>query len=94
MKFYYTILANTFFYLGDFASKPLQWDWLHEEDPVSECLAGCVYSVYNWLMLKSVYFNDLGDCGVWRDYNEHLDLDPEDDKFEHQIYSKKDENNL
>jgi hypothetical protein len=84
MKLYYTIMSNTFFYLGDIASKPLQWDWLNEENAFAEFVATCIYNVYNTLMLKSVYYNDLGDCGVWT-----TDISSEDDDS-HAIYSEKD----
>ncbi len=83
-------MANMFYYLGDFASKPMSWGWMDGESRVIEWIAGINYNIYNWLMLKSVYFNDKGGCDVWRDYNEDLELDEEDDKFTPIIFTKND----
>ena len=65
MKFYNCLMSHSFYFLGDIASKPLNMDWAQEETDRAEYWAGKVYSVYNWLMLKSVAYNDRSDCGVW-----------------------------
>lgn len=78
-------MSNTLFFLGDLASKPLNMDWAQEDTKRAEYWAGKVYNVYNYLMLKSVDYNDKSDCGVWGPCDES-DYDDEDDED--------DENNL
>jgi len=73
-------MANVLYYLGDFASKPMQWDWMNSESPFIEWLCDINYNIYNWLMLKSVYFNDRGGCDVWLPGND-VDDDDDDDNF-------------
>jgi len=87
---YYTCYAisNIFYTLGDIASKPMSWGWMDGDYWIESWIASVDYRIYNWLMLKSVYFNDLGGCDIWGDYpTEDCDTicDPcendEDDKF-------------
>ena len=68
MKIYYYIMANMFYYLGDFVSKPMQWDWMNGESPFIEWLCGINYNIYNWLMLKSGDFDKYGV--VWKESEE------------------------
>ena len=70
MKLYYKIMGNTFFYLGDLVSRPLNWDWMNSEAPTIVWLASANYNVYNWLMLKSVYYDDIGDLDIWTPVDE------------------------
>ena len=79
-------MANIFYYLGDFVSKPMQWDWMNTESPFIEWLCGINYNIYNWLMLKSVYFNDEGGCDVWLPHNE--DDEEYEDSFEPMVFKK------
>ena len=90
MKIYYYIMANTLYHLGDIASKPMQWDWMNTEGPFIEWLCGINYQIYNWLMLKSVYFNDEGGCDVWIENNDDDDDDDHEDRFEPMIFTKDD----
>ena len=86
-------MANMFYYLGDFASKPMQWDWMNTDSLFIERLCGVNYQIYNWLMLKSVYFNDEGGCDVWIENNDaDDDLDEDEDRFEPMIFQKSPEN--
>ncbi|WP_155635562.1 hypothetical protein [Burkholderia territorii] len=49
------IASWSFFWLGDWVSRPmLWWDW-----------AGHLYTPYNWLMLKSVAWQNWGGKGPW-----------------------------
>jgi len=90
MKFYYTLtMAHLFYHLGDIASKPLNMDWAQEDGPYREWIAGKISSVYNYLMLKSVDFNDAGDHDVWGPC-ESDDEDAED-AFTPMVFTKKDE---
>ena len=58
-------MANIFYYLGDFVSKPMQWDWMNSESPFIEWLCGINYNIYNWLMLTSGDFDKYGV--VWKE---------------------------
>ena len=66
-------MSHTFYFLGDIASKPLNMDWAQEDGPKTEWFAGQIYNVYNWLMLKSVSYNDKSDCGVWMPHEDEPD---------------------
>lgn len=54
-KHWYCFLSNLFFYAGHIVSKPMHW---HDE-------LGRLYPLYNYLMIRSVDFNDVSDCGIW-----------------------------
>ena len=58
-------MSHTLYFLGDIASKPLNMNWAQEDGSRAEYWTGKVYNVYNWLMLKSVDFNDKSDCNIW-----------------------------
>lgn len=77
MKTYYYIMSQTFYFLGDLASRPLNWDWANKEalSGTAEWIAHVNYSVYNWLMLKSVYFNDKGGLDIWSTNHENDEKD-------------------
>lgn len=90
---YYTCyaLSNVFYTLGDIASKPLNMDWAQEDGSKTEWTCSIVYCVYNWLMLRSVYFNDLGGCDVWGDYESDDDpYEDEDGNFTPMSFTKED----
>jgi len=49
------IASWSFFWLGHWVSRPMEWwDW-----------ADHLYTPYNWLMLKSVYWQNWGGKGPW-----------------------------
>lgn len=60
-------MANVYYFLGDIASRPLNWDWANKEalSGTAEWLTHVNYSIYNWLMLRSVKHDDVYGAGVW-----------------------------
>lgn len=66
----------------------MSWECMDGEGKIVEFLGRINYSVYNWLMLKSVYYNDLGGCDVWGPVNEDIDIEPADDKFTAMTFTK------
>jgi hypothetical protein len=58
-------MANTLYFLGDMVSKPMSWGWMDSDSPPIVWIGSYNYNIYNWLMLKSVNFNDKSDCGIW-----------------------------
>ena len=86
-------MANVFFFLGDMVSKPMQWDWMNADSAIVEWIAGINYNIYNWLMLRSVDFNDKGGCDVWvsrvGDDAEDDEIDEDDDNFTPITFKKK-----
>jgi len=94
MKFYNCFMSHLLYHLGDIASKPMSWGWLDGDNWIDSKTGSIIYSTYNYLMLKSCYFNDKSDCDVWRDAVPGEDEDDEDDDKFTPITFKKDENKL
>ena len=92
MKTYHYIMSHLFYHLGDIASKPMSWGWLDKETPIREFIGTWNYRLYNYLMLKSVDFNDAGGHDVWRpcEWDDDDDDDVED-AFTPLVFTKKDE---
>ena len=65
MKFYYCFMSNALYYMGHAVSRPMSWGWFDADNWIDSKTASINYSIYNWLMLKSVDFNDKSDCDVW-----------------------------
>lgn len=76
MKIYYRIMAEVFYFLGDLASKPLNMDWAQEDGPKAEYWGSKIYSVYNWLMLKSYDYDKIIGHKIW---TEESNIDDEDE---------------
>ena len=58
-------LCHTLYELGDFVSKAFHWDWLSKDGEFQEWVATHIYSVYSWLMMRSLDIDEDGQYGVW-----------------------------
>ncbi len=72
IKFYFWCgLSHILYFLGDLVSKTFNWDWLNKDREFQAWVAGYIYNVYHWLMLKSSNIDDNGQYGLWtrEDFN-------------------------
>lgn len=58
-------LSHILYELGDFVSKAFDWEWLSKDGEFQEWITGHIYSVYNWLMMRSLDIDENGQYGVW-----------------------------